>query len=214
MKTVIAIPCMDYVPAQFCESLTCLRRVGQCQIAFHMGSLVYTARNALLDTAIKAEADWMLWLDSDMVFKPDLLENLMRTADEQNAEFVTGVYYRRVEPYTPTLFETLELGDKPGWSNVDDILDHPFEVAGCGFGCVLLNTQVVFDVCGKFGANPFTPMMEMGEDLAFCWRARQCGYKIIADPSIPLGHMGHMMVTKEHYKAFDKQRMEMLLNGM
>lgn len=213
MKSLVAIPCMDMVPVHFCESLVTLRKVGDCQVAFHMGSLVYVARNALAETAVKSESDWVLWLDSDMVFNPDLMERLFQTAQKENADFVTGVYYRRVEPYTPTLFETLELGDAPTWSNVDDVPDHPFKVAGCGFGAVLMNTQVIFDVCGKFGANPFTPMQEMGEDLAFCWRARQCGYDIVADPTISLGHMGHTLVTKEHWKQFEKQRMEKLLNG-
>lgn len=202
MKTVIAVPCMDMVPVEFCESLATLRKVGECQVAFHKGSLIYTARNSLLDTAVKAEADWMLWLDSDMVFNPDLLERLFATAEKEKAEFVTGVYFRRLEPYTPTIFETLEMADRPTWSNFTELPDHPFEVAGCGFGAVLLNTQVIFDTVGKFGPNPFTPMMSMGEDLAFCWRARQSGYKIIADPTIPLGHVGYQMVTALHWKAF------------
>ena len=210
MKTMIAIPCMDQVPVEFCQSLTTLRKVGECQISFHKGSLIYTARNALLETALKADADWMLWLDSDMVFAPDLLEQMFRTAEKEQTEFVTGVYFRRVEPYTPTLFATLEM-DPPSWTNADEIPDKPFEVAGCGFGAVLVSMQVVWDVCNKFGANPFNPLEGMGEDLAFCWRARQCGYKIIADPSLSLGHMGHTMITKAHWKAFEQKRMDNLL---
>lgn len=213
MKTLIAIPCMDQVPAQFCESLATLRRVGECQVAFHMGSLIYTARNTLAETAIQMDADWMLWLDSDMVFRPDLLEVLYNTAQEQKADFVTGVYYRRREPYSPVLFKTLSYsGDVPTWSNQDEIPDHPFEVEGCGFGAVLLNTQVLFDVLGKYGANPFTPTANLGEDLAFCWRARECGYKIIADPSAPLGHIGYTMITKAHWKAFEDQERQALLD--
>jgi hypothetical protein len=30
----------------------------------------------------------------------------------------------------------------------------------------------------------------LGEDYAFCERARQCGYKIMADTSIRLWHIG------------------------
>ena len=210
MKTMIAVPCMDMVPVEFCQSLTTMRRVGECQVSFHKGSLIYTARNALLETALRAEADYMLWLDSDMVFNPSLLEDMFRTLREQNAEMVTGVYYRRVEPYTPTLFATLEM-DPPSWTNVDEVPDHPFVVAGCGFGAVLLSMDVAFDVCAKFGANPFTPLAEMGEDLAFCWRARQCNHKIIADPNLQLGHMGHTMITKAHWQAFERQRVNNLL---
>ena len=211
MKTLIAVPCMDQVPVEFCQSLVTLRRVGECQVSFHKGSLIYDARNQLINTALKSEADWMLWLDSDMVFNPSLLEDMFRTARVEKADMVTGVYFRRVEPYTPTLFSKLEM-DPPEWENVDEIPDKPFKVAGCGFGAVLLNMGVVWDVCTKFGNNPFQPLASMGEDLAFCWRARQCGYEIIADPTLTLGHMGHSMITQAHWKAYEQQRMNQLLN--
>ena len=213
MNTFIAIPCMDQVPAQFCQSITTLHRVGDCRVAFQIGSLVYTARNQLAASAVEANADWMLWLDSDMVFNPDLLERMFARAKELDADFITGVYYRRVEPYSPVLFESLEIVEdgKNTWSHVHDIPDHPFEVGGCGFGAVLLNTQVIFDVLGKFD-RLFTPIDGMGEDLSFCWRARQCGYKIIADPTLPIGHIGHTMITKAHWQAFEQKRMDDLLN--
>lgn len=210
MKTIVCVPCMDQVPVEFCQSLVTLRRVGECQVSFNKGSLIYDARNQLVNTALKAEADWLLWLDSDMVFNPGLLEDMFKTARENDADFVTGVYFRRVEPYTPTLFATLEM-EPPSWTPVDEIPTHPFPVAGCGFGAVLLSMQVVWDVCSKFGRNPFNPLEGMGEDLAFCWRARQCGYEIIADPNLVLGHMGHTMITKAHWQAYEKQRMDNLL---
>lgn len=209
MKTLIAVPCMDQVPVQFCQALTTLRKVGECQIAFNIGSLVYTSRNALAQSALKAESDWILWLDSDMVFAPDLLERMLETAEKERTEFVTGVYFRRVEPYTPVLFDTLE---NDHWTNVDEIPDKPFEVAGCGFGAVLISGQVLMDVVGKYGPEPFNPLERMGEDLSFCWRARQCGHRIIADPSLALGHMGHTMITGAHWKAFEKKRIDDMLN--
>ena len=73
MKVFIAVPSLDTVPALFCQSLALLQRAGDTMIGFEVGSLVYNARNNLARQAIKAEADWVLWLDSDMVFGPDLL---------------------------------------------------------------------------------------------------------------------------------------------
>ena len=214
MLTFIAVPCMDMVPATFCQSITTLQRVGNCRIAFQMGSLVYTSRNSLAAQALEQEADYILWLDSDMVFNPDLLERMIETAKNLDADFLTGVYYRRVEPYTPVLFEKLELREEGGseWTHFNQFPeDAPFKVGGCGFGCVLMSTGVVMDVSNKFNGRLFHPLDGLGEDLSFCWRARQCGYEIYADPSIPLGHMGYSMIGKAHWKAYERQRMDNLL---
>ena len=74
MKVFVAIPSLDTVPALFCQSLALLQRAGDTIVGFQVGSLVYNARNELARQAIKSEADWVLWLDSDMVFSSDLLQ--------------------------------------------------------------------------------------------------------------------------------------------
>ena len=63
MKIFIAVPSMDTVPALFCQSLALLQRAGDTMIGFEVGSLVYNARNNLARQAVKAEADYVLWLD-------------------------------------------------------------------------------------------------------------------------------------------------------
>ena len=55
MKTFIVIPCMDQVPAQFCQSLAMLKKEGECAIAFQMSSLIYMARNELAMKAIQTK---------------------------------------------------------------------------------------------------------------------------------------------------------------
>ena len=150
MKTLIAIPCMDQVPALFAQSLASLRKVGDCQIAFQMGSLVYTSRNELAKFAIKNEFDYVLWLDSDMVFDDDLLERMMKTLQENDLDMLTGLYFRRVLPYSPVLFDELTV-KKAGWkwTEFETIPGKGlFEVGGCGFGCVLMTTDVLISVQG------------------------------------------------------------------
>lgn len=200
MKTMIVVPCMDQVPTQFCQSLAMLDK-SDCYIAFQMGSLIYMARNELAMKAIQFEADYILWLDSDMVFEPDTLKKLMKTMEEESADIVSGLYFRRSIPYKPVFYDRFEIvDDKPEKTEMDVIPDKPFEVGGVGFGCVLMKTSVCFDVMDKFGTL-FAPIMNVGEDIAFCWRARQCGYKIILDPRIECGHVGHYVVTKDLWEA-------------
>ena len=202
MKVLIAIPAMDSVPTQFAWSLATLQKEQNTIVAFQISSLVYTARNELARGAIKMGADFVLWLDSDMVFERDTLKKLLKDYEEKKGDIITGVYYRRVPPFTPVLYDEFNVTDEAvTWKETRDVKDDFFEVEGCGFGCVLMPTEALFDVYEKYG-QPFDPISGSGEDLSFCWRARQLGYKIVCDPSIQPGHVGHQIITKEFYEAY------------
>ena len=209
-KILIAVPCMDQLPAQFAHSLATLTSYGiedtQISVWFNLGSLIYTSRNEIAKKALLDEADLVMWFDSDMVFNPDTMINMLKHIDAGH-DMVTGIYYRRTPPFTPTIFKTMDIDEdkqEAVWTEFDKIPTEPFEVAACGFGCVLMRTEIFVSVFGKFG-NMFSPIGNVGEDIAFCWRARECGYKILADPSISLGHVGHTIITKEFYDTYQMQ---------
>ena len=202
MKILIAVPCMDQVPFTFAQSLSTLEKIGECKLAMKAGSLIYTSRNSLAMMAIQMDADFVFWLDSDMVFKADTLIRMMDTLKKNDLDILTGLYFRRVPPYSPVLFDKLEQnGEITEFSEFNKIPDELFEVGGCGFGCVLMKTDVFFDVQSKFG-NMFAPRGNNGEDVAFCIRARECGYKIYCDPSIVCGHVGYSVIDDQFYKVF------------
>lgn len=204
MKILIAVPCMDQVPFTFAQSLSTLEKIGECKLAMKSGSLIYTSRNSLAMTAIQMEADFVFWLDSDMVFKSDTLVRMMDTLKKNNLDILTGLYFRRVPPYSPVLFDKLEQnGEITEFSEFKTVPEGLFEVGGCGFGCVLMKTDVFFDVQSKFG-NMFAPRGNNGEDVAFCIRARECGYKIYCDPSIVCGHVGYSVIDDQFYRVFQQ----------
>lgn len=203
MRTLIAIPSMDQVPAQFAASLAMLERVtDDTVVGFQIGSLIYEARNQLARQAIKIGADYVLWLDSDMIFQPSVLKRLYEDYKAGKGDIVSGLYFRRVLPFTPVVFNTLEIVDnKPQWTAPENIPEDVFEAGGVGFGCVFMDTGVLADVMSKFEGNAFTPLNGVGEDLSFCWRARQCGYKIVVDPAVELGHIAHITVNRTFYES-------------
>lgn len=199
MKTLIAVPCMDQVPAQFAQSLATMKN-DNCIIAMQIGSLIYTSRNSLALTAIKEECDYVLWLDSDMVFPPNILDLLMEHTDK--GDIVTGCYYRRVAPYRPVIYSKFDITEQGCTKEEpESIPSEVFEVEACGFGCVLMPTNILVDCFSKYG-DLFSPINGVGEDLSFCWRVRQLGYRIVCDPSIYLGHVGHYVVDKSFYDTF------------
>lgn len=195
-KILICVPSMDEVAAGFAQSLAMLQKGGnETAIMFQVGSLVYEARNKLAKQAIEMGAEWTMWFDADMIFQPDTMIRLLK----HDAPFVSGAYFRRCPPYHLVAFKDCDTENRK-WSD----LPLPTETVKCegvGFGCVLVKTEVLLSVAAEY-KTWFEPMNGFGEDLSFCWRARQCGYDILLDPSITCGHIGKIVVNEDFYKAY------------
>lgn len=201
-RILIAVPSMDMVSARFAQSLAMLEKVEDTYVSFITSSLIYDSRNQFCEQAIKLEVDYILWLDSDIVFPPNTLKKLLSDIRDGDLDIVSGLYYRRGYPYTPVLFSQLEKdsNNSATFKGVEEVPDSLFEVAGCGFGCVLMKTDVLFDIASQELNTWFSPMGNIGEDCSFCLRARSYGYKIYCDPTIKLGHMGYIPITRDIYE--------------
>lgn len=203
-KILIGIPCMDQVAAPFTASLAMLDKAGfDCVVDMITGSLIYDSRNKIAGHAVETEADYILWLDSDMEFKPDTLARLMDDI-KAGADIASGLYFRRGKPYTPVAFDSIDINDDgtaAGFKDYSGPLTGVHEVGGVGFGCVLMKADCIIDVFAKYGTC-FTPLAGFGEDLSFCWRAKNLGYKIMLDTAVKCGHVGHVIITEDFYKAY------------
>lgn len=206
-KTLIAIPCFDMVDTDFFESFVNLEKPEYCSYTLVKNTLIYIARNTIASNAIEAGFERILWLDSDMTFPPDMIDRMSRTMDENNLEFLTGLYFTRRPPVIkPNAFKTLWWEQKSD-TEIDAGADHLWtyteglnEIQGCGFGCVMTDTDLIKRVGDKFG-SPFTPIDGMGEDLSFCWRVNQLGVPMFCDTRIKCGHIGQMNYNEDYYKA-------------
>lgn len=202
IKILVAVPSMDSVAAGFAQSLATLNKFGQCSVSFICGSLIYDARNKLAAQAMKIEADYVMWFDSDMIFSPDTMIKLFETMGKhEDAGLVSGLYFRRSSPYSPVAFQTFDIVDgKAEFTNYEGELVGVHEVGGVGFGCVLVKADVLFECFAQYG-DCFSPIAKVGEDLSFCWRAKQLGYKTYLNCDVKCGHVGHVIVTEELYRA-------------
>lgn len=205
MKTLIAVPCMDTVATPFCQSLVTLNKVGECSISFNVGSLVSESREHLAARALNSGADYVLWFDSDMMFAPDTMEKLVKHM-EDGYDIVSGLYFRRRPPFTPVLFKRLFIQNEVCLQ--EDYNEYPedglFEVEGIGFGCVMMKTEVLLSCIAKYGTC-FSMIGRNGEDVSFSMRARNCGYKIMCDPTIQCGHISYTTITDSFYRKFREQ---------
>ena len=208
-KILIAVPCHDMVHAEFNRCMMELERpegweIGYTQI---VGTLIYTARTLIANKAVELGFDKVLWIDSDMTFKSDTLIRLANDMDEHDLDMVCGIYFTRKPPVLPGIHSHLHWRIKEdGWVDTDCrcFTDYPenslFEVACCGFGCVMTSAKLLKDMNEKYG-SPFYPLMGMGEDTTFCWRATQNGYHIYCDSSVKVGHLGLYEFNEETWRA-------------
>lgn len=209
MKLLIGVPTTDFVHVEFLKSLTeLIMRLQRDGINFKLhietGTLVYCARDTIASKAINEGYTHVLWLDSDMVFTDDLLDDLMFCGKP----FVCGIFHSRRKGYHSALFKNLDI------NNLERFEEYPpeaFRVAGCGFAGVLIETSILRDVMLRDGTC-FLPMRSYGEDLAFCMRAASLGHEIYAEPSAVMGHVGHITIYPEDHEKW-KAEVEKAMKG-
>ena len=201
MNIMVAVPCMDMVHTDFMISLTGMQHDGNVSFVYVKSSLVYDARNGLANQAINNGFDRVLWLDSDMIFEPDLLKRLSADLDA-GMDMVCGLYTTRRPPIKPAIFAEIgvEMHDdgtaKPIAKTYHEYpKDSVFEVAACGFAGVLVKTSLLREVKSKYGL-PFSPVLGFGEDISFCMRVKELGKKMYCDSRVKMGHIGSRVFTE------------------
>ena len=208
MKTLIAVPCFDMVHADFMESLVNLQKPPETSWTMVKNTLIHDARNIIAANAIEAGFDRVMWFDSDMTFKPDTLIELTKVMDAMGVDMVSGLYFTRRPPkikpvaYKESWYKVRKDGSvDTGAVNFTDYPDNAITaVDAVGFGCCLTTCGILKRVGERFGA-PFDMIPTMGEDMSFCWRAKQIGAKIVLDTGVKCGHIGTVQITEETYKA-------------
>lgn len=205
MKLLIAIPSYEGLQPEFVRSLTELEsQLREDNVWFEIkiisGTLVHTARDRLAQHAVKHHFDEVLWIDDDMVFDCHLYEDLKMCGKDM----VCGLFVSRHFPYVSCLFRSLMPVER-----ISVYPDEAFKVAGCGFGCVLMKTQILADVMNNNGGKCFVPDQKLGEDVAFCQRATKLGYEIWCEPTARVGHVGRIVIWPE-----DVERLQGNIQGL
>ena len=190
MKLMVAVPTTDYVNAEFAKCLVKLAiQLKEDGVDFDVriqgGTLVYIARNRLAGKAIDNGFTHVLWLDSDMVFGPQIVDDLLFCGKDM----VCGAFVSRHPNYGPCVYKSIE--DPGNMEPVDLFGTTPFRVDGCGFAAVLTSVELLKAVWDRFDTC-FRPTEDYGEDLAFCDRVKKLGREIWCEPTVRPGHIAHI----------------------
>lgn len=203
-KIMIVIPCRDKIDVLTVQSIFNLKgdqSKYRIEFRFGQGTLVYDTRNKLARNAVEEGFDYVLWIDSDMVFRPDLLLRMAEVMDN-GVDYLSALCFRRVAPFYPVVYK--DMGWKGSQPYTEVYGDYPedalFEIVASGFGCVMTSVAMLKTLLERYGV-PFSPQIGFGEDLTFCANARQAGFRLYCHSGIQVGHIGMQIIDEALYKA-------------
>lgn len=184
----VVVPSGDTVHADFMLALTslCLEsRDLDLRICSCKSSIVALARNNGVALAQDFHADYLFYLDSDMVFPRRTLHRLLA----HGQDIVGATYTKRVPPFSllGSALDRQPADPPPGL----------IEMARIPTGCLLIRMSV-FDRLTRpyfrYQTNEATGEV-IGEDYVFCDRARDAGVHLWGDPalSMEIGHIGQQV---------------------
>lgn len=175
---------------------------------------VYYARNKCLGPDVKrgkiqkpwnneVKYDYMMWIDSDMVFSPENFEELL----DMDKDIASGIY----KMASQIQYATVEHWDKAHYEKfgsfeflTDDILSKKkekiFPVEYTGFGWILIKKGVVESMeypwfrpeWDSFANGKIVEFCS--EDVGFCQNAIKRGYKIHINTAIRIGHEKSLVI--------------------
>jgi len=188
-QILIAIPTGRNIEAETFRSIYNLKvpEGYTTRFEYFFGYQIDQIRNLISDWA--QHYDYLLAVDSDIVLPQNALEKMI-AADK---DIVSGIYIQRIPgTHTIEIFEATPNGgcDHISWEKLTG--KGLTEVAGCGMGACLIKGEVFrkLDYPYFFYKSSIDFSETVSEDVFFCQKARENGFRIWADPSIICDHIG------------------------
>jgi hypothetical protein len=189
-KILIAVPTNKYIEPETFKSIYDLDVPEGYEVEFQYfyGYQIDEIRNLVAEWAKRY--DYLLSVDSDIVLPKDSLKKMI----EADKDIVTGLYIQRI-PNTHTL-EVYMVTPNGGMTNIPiellSIHKGLVEVAGCGFGCVLIKSEVFrkMEYPHFYYQSAVINQNRITEDVYFCKKARDLGFTVWVDTTIKCDHKG------------------------
>jgi hypothetical protein len=191
-KLAILIPTRDTLHSLFALSLSNMVKTNtQLGIDTHVimdgSTILPNQRTNLAKAALEINADYSLWLDSDMVFPSTTAARLLN----HDKHIVAANYMKRGNPLTTVAYE--KVGDWDSWLPLESS-EKLVKVEGIGMGCVLMRTSIFeemekpwFEFTYNETSQDFT-----GEDFFMFNKSKNLGYDTWVDMNLSrqIRHLG------------------------
>jgi len=175
------------------------------------------SRNILTAQALREKAEWLFFLDSDVV--PPL--NVIPRLFAHDLPIISGLYWRRYENLQPCVYKMSQEGLPIAYTDEELALYGAsiIEVEASGAGCLLIHNSVFeklkptveqFDLldpstkqtmtCWKFWEYIVHSNVNLSEDIVLASRVKSLGYKIHCDLATRCGHLTNVIVKEGKFK--------------
>lgn len=151
---------------------------------------------------------WLLFLDTDIIFKPEDVYALIDAADPIEKPIVGGLYFGFMEgsptPVWRKIYHERGLDNEWGTMNTVTIgVIEPIDAVGMGFTLIHRSVlegmpEIEGDNWRWFGHDCWKGK-RLGEDLTFCARAKQHGFVTWGDSRVVVGHIKPYTIRLEHF---------------
>lgn len=166
------------------------------------GEEIGAARNQMAAQALEKRAKYIWFLDDDVAPPFHAIRQLIITLENSDAMVAAGIYCAKTIPTEPVVYRGNGQGAFWHWK-VGDI----FEVTGVGTGCMVIKTELFnhlpqpwFKTVDLPG-TPEIPVVQETDDMYFCDKVIDAGYKILADTNVQCVHWG-WDVEKRDFRAY------------
>ena len=175
-------------------------------------SLLPLARNTLLNEAYKRKPDDIIWIDTDMVWEPDTLRQLLK----HDVDVVGSACRKKIPDNVQFNFQLFkEKSFEPDEKGL-------IEVRRLGTGFLRMSRKAYthlwendkkYEVQGVMGSNVFEIGIWQGrellsEDFIVCEKLIERGFKVFMDPNLTVGHVGtfnYWADVKDFFKKLKEQ---------
>lgn len=200
VKLAVAVPLTsDFAHSAFMHSFFCLTRpFDSIYIPAQAYGPLDLIRNSITETALNQGATHLIMCDTDQVYPKDTIVKLLK----HDLDVVGGKVHRRTPPYDPILMR----GEYPHYKTVpeEEWKDEQLvEVDATGTGCLLFKTHVFRDIeppWFKFWWDKEDGAI--GEDIHFCGKLREAGFKIFVDCSVKIGHIKSFVIEESSFFSY------------
>ena len=211
----ILVPTKDTVYSHFSYSLSNMIKLTtqmgiETHLFFDASTILINQRESLIKQAIEVGSEWVLWLDSDMMFPPSVLMRLLA----HNEDLVGCNYMKRSYP-----FKTVAFTDTSDWESWIPIQysNELAEAEAVGMGCVLMKTKLFKELQKPYFEYTYQPKTEDwgGEDFTLFKKFNKLGHKLKIDMNLSneIYHIGTFAygrsmssntIKKKKWKELDK----------
>ena len=178
------------------------------------GNQIGRQRQVLFDSwADQNKADWLLWVDSDIVLTPEAFKLIWDAADKDTKPVVTGLYFISNENEKP-LMQPLPALFKEGRNKheleVISQISHNqvIEIDSAGFGFLLMHKSIVSKIRKEnlnyslFAEEEGVGEKYISEDIVFFRKLKKAGIKIYAHTGAVVQHMKRFSFDVNYYNVY------------